>query len=62
MTKAALDRKTNDQLLGALKQALTKVQSQDEVMEQRVSYVLGSLKPERNVTRAEIRAVIANGK
>lgn len=59
MTKAALDRKTSDQLLAALKEASQKVQSKDEVLEQRISFVLGSLNPGHAVTRAEIRAVLA---
>jgi hypothetical protein len=58
MGSEALDLKTNQQLLDALQQASKSKQTTREILEQRVSFVLGSMDPDREVTRAEIRRAL----
>jgi len=58
MGSEALDLKTNERLLDALQQASKAKQTTSEILEQRVSFVLGSMHPDRVVTRAEIRRAL----
>jgi hypothetical protein len=58
MGSEALDLKTDKQLLDALQQASKAKQTVGEILEQRVSFVLGSMDPDREVTRAEIRRAL----
>lgn len=53
-----LNLKTNTGLLDALKVATAKKTSSKELLEQRVSFVYGSLKSKSGVTRDQVRQVI----
>lgn len=53
------DLKTNQSLLKALEQA-TRPLTAEERHRQRVSFIMGSLKPESSITRAQIESVLAN--
>lgn len=54
-----MDIKTNESLLAALRQASSHTPTADELKEQRVSFIMGTLKEESGVTRAKIEAVLA---
>jgi hypothetical protein len=51
--------KTNSALLEALGKASSKKQTADEVKEQRVSFILGSIDEKSGVTRSRIQEVLA---
>lgn len=53
-----VELKTNDMLLRALQDAVSKKPSQKEIMDQRVSFVFGSLDSSSNVTRERVRKII----
>ncbi len=59
MGNEALALKTNGALLEALKNAASKKTSAQDVLEQRVSFVYGSISSTSNVTREHVRQVIA---
>ena len=59
MGNDALKLKTDDSLLAALRDAASKKQTANEMQEQRVSFVFGSLDSESSVTKERIRQVIA---
>ncbi len=50
--------KTKKALLAALEKAATRQLTADELYEQRVSYIMGSLKNSSNVTRAKVKEVL----
>lgn len=50
--------KTSDVLLRALQGALAKKPTPREIMNQRVSFVFGSLDAKSNVTREQVRKII----
>ncbi|ANK73585.1 hypothetical protein FA04_13735 [Ensifer adhaerens] len=52
--------KTKDTLLRTLRRAGSKKLSFEELQQQRVSFVIGSLSAESNVTRAQVKEVLAN--
>lgn len=51
--------KTRDDLLSALRQASTRELSARELHNQRVSFILGSLKEESGITRSRVEEVLA---
>lgn len=59
MGNEALALKTNGALLQALRNAASIKPSAQEVLEQRVSFVYGSISSSSNVTREHVRHVIA---
>lgn len=59
MGNEVMELKTNEKLLNALHVALTKKTTSQDIMEQRVSYVFGSISKESNVTRERIRKLLA---
>ena len=54
-----LGLKTDQTLLNKLQSAADHKPSQAEIVEQRVSYVFGFVKPSSGVTREQVRNVIA---
>ena len=50
--------KTNPALLQALHAAAAKGVTEEEIRLQRVSFVMGSLKPDSNITRARVQDVL----
>lgn len=58
MVRNFLDLQTSPDLLQALKGAAQRKQSADEILEQRVSFVYGSMGPENGVTREQVRMLI----
>ncbi|MFM0614542.1 hypothetical protein PQR37_10855 [Paraburkholderia nemoris] len=54
-----LGLKTDQTLLNKLEKAADRKPSQAEIIEQRVSYVFGFVKPSSGVTREQVRNVIA---
>jgi hypothetical protein len=52
--------KTNQALLKQLERAITHKPSSAEILEQRVSFVVGLLKPDSGVTREHVRKVIVD--
>lgn len=58
MVRNFLDLKTNPDLLCALKGAAQQKQTADESLEQRVSFVYGSLGSKNGVTREQVRMLI----
>ncbi|CAE6714548.1 hypothetical protein [Paraburkholderia haematera] len=54
-----LGLKTDQNLLKKLERAADRKPSQAEIIEQRVSYVFGFMKPDSGVTREQVRDVIA---
>lgn len=58
MVRNLLDLKTNPDLLRALEGAVQRKQTADEILEQRVSFVYGSVCPENGVTREQVRMLI----
>ncbi|MFM0732362.1 hypothetical protein PQQ52_17895 [Paraburkholderia sediminicola] len=53
-----LGLKTDQTLLNKLEKAVDRKPSQAEILEQRVSYVFGFMKPDSGVTREQVRNVI----
>ncbi|MGC1687661.1 MAG: hypothetical protein WA734_18685 [Candidatus Acidiferrales bacterium] len=51
--------KTDPQLLAALKRALTLPQSPEDIEQQRLSFIMGSLKHTNEITRAEVQDILA---
>lgn len=51
---------TPSSLLDALRESVGKRLSPEELSEQRVSFVYGSLDSESNVTKEEVRKIISN--
>ncbi|WP_028681526.1 hypothetical protein [Pseudomonas chlororaphis] len=58
MAKNFLDLNTSPDLLLALKGAAQHKQTPEEVLEQRVSFVYGSVGSENGVTREQVRKLI----
>lgn len=58
MGDEVLALKTDSSLLSALKAATSKRQTSDELLEQRVSFIFGSIKAGNGVTREHIREVL----
>jgi hypothetical protein len=58
MGDAVLQLKTDNSLLKALEKASSAKPDADELMEQRVSFIFGSLKTESNITHAQIKQVL----
>jgi hypothetical protein len=58
MTTNFLDLQTSPELLSKLRNAADGAQSATEIFEQRVSFVLGSMKEGSGVTREQVRKVI----
>lgn len=54
------DLKTKPDLLEALHRAATKSLTPKDVHDQRVSFIMGSLKETSSVTRAQVERVLAN--
>jgi len=50
--------KTSETLLRALRDASKYVPTADELQKQRVSFIMGSLKEESNVTRSRVQEVL----
>ena len=59
MGNEALNLKTDDSLLSALRNAATKKQTANEIQEQRISFVFGSLDSDSDVTKEQIRQIIS---
>lgn len=53
-----LGLKTDQNLLDKLERAADRKPSQAEILEQRVSYVFGFMRPDSGVTREQVRDVI----
>jgi uncharacterized protein YnzC (UPF0291/DUF896 family) len=53
--------KTSESLLQALKRKTSRLTS-DEILEQRISFVFGSINPTSDVTREQVRQVIRQQK
>ncbi|UGY00124.1 hypothetical protein [Bradyrhizobium quebecense] len=51
--------KTDPELLAALKRALALPQTPEEVKQQRLSFIMGSLKSTNEITRAEVQEILA---
>lgn len=51
--------KTDPELLAALKRALALPQSHEELEQQRLSFIMGSLKSTNAITRAEVKEILA---
>jgi hypothetical protein len=58
MENAFLGLKTDQHLLDKLQQVAAHRPSPHEILEQRVSFVYGSMKPSSGVTRERVRQVI----
>ncbi|GMP11666.1 hypothetical protein [Bradyrhizobium sp. TM239] len=54
--------KTDPELLAALKRAVGLPQPPEEVEQQRLSFVMGSLKASNEITRAEVGEILAQQK
>ena len=59
MTTNFLDLQTSPELLNKLRNYAAAEQSATEIFEQRVSFVLGSMKEGSGVTREQVRKVIS---
>lgn len=59
MSNEILELKTSSALLDALHNSLSKKPTAEEIMEQRVSYVFGSLDSDSSVTRDRVRKLLA---
>ena len=53
------DLKTDPILLAALQASLAQPQTPEEVEQQRLSFVMGSLKSSNGITRARVREILA---
>jgi len=58
MGNEVLDLKTPRTLLDALSKASCKKPTADELLEQRVSFIFGSLKPESDITHERIKQIL----
>lgn len=58
MGNEILELKTSDSLLNALHEACLKKLSAQEILEQRVSFVFGSLGADSSVTREKVRQIL----
>lgn len=58
MGNGIIELKTNDELLAALHESILKKSTAEEIMEQRVSYVYGSLSSDSSVTREKVRQLL----
>lgn len=58
MGNEVLELKTNEALLHALHTALAKKTTPQDILEQRVSYVYGSISKNSNVTRDRVRKLL----
>ncbi|MFK4075903.1 hypothetical protein ACI2KX_19515 [Ectopseudomonas khazarica] len=58
MTKSFINIQTNAELLGALQGATRHKQTASELLEQRVSFVYGSMGQKSGVTREQVRKLI----
>lgn len=54
--------KTDPALLAALKRALALPQTPEQVEQQRLSFVMGSLKSTNGITRSEVKEILAQQK
>lgn len=54
------DLKTSDEVLGALHQAAAHKPTATETLEQRVSFVYGSVKSNSSITREQVKKVLAD--
>jgi hypothetical protein len=52
--------KTDPKLLAALQQSLTMPQSPEDIDQQRLSFVMGSLKSTNGITRAQVQEILAH--
>jgi len=55
-----MELKTNPKLLSSLKDAASKKQTVDEIREQKVSFVYGSLSSKSAVTREQVRQLLVD--
>lgn len=53
------DLHTNEALLLKLKASASKTLTSDDILKQRISYVMGTLKDDSPVTRAKVKAVLS---
>lgn len=58
MGDAVTKIKTDSALLEALQRASSVKQTPDEIFQQRVSFIYGSMKPDSNVTRERIKQIL----
>lgn len=58
MGNEILELKTNAELLEALQKSLTRKPTAEEIREQRVSFVYGSLSSKSSVTRDRVRQLL----
>ena len=58
MGNEILKLKSSDELLGALQRSLAKKPTANEIREQRVSFVYGSLSSKSSVTRDHVRKLL----
>jgi hypothetical protein len=58
-SQAVTELKTPQSLLDALRKAAEQSQSEDDVKQQRVSFIMGSLSESSDVTHARVREVLA---
>lgn len=58
MNNVLLGLKTDPKLLSKLRQPSARKLSAAEILEQRVSFVFGSMKPDSEVTRERVRQII----
>ena len=50
--------KTDESLLDALRRATAKTPSAEELEKQRISFIMGTLKPDSSVTRAKVQEIL----
>jgi hypothetical protein len=53
------DLKTQEALLGALREASARAVTPEELHAQRVSFIMGSVKAESGITREQVQRVLA---
>jgi hypothetical protein len=53
------DLHTNEKLLSKLKASASKTLSAEDILKQRISYVMGTLKDNSSVTRAKVKDVLS---
>lgn len=58
MNSHALDINTNPKLLTALREAVKRTPSDQEMLQQRISFIYGSVGNSGQITRAKIEAVL----
>ncbi|KQU76799.1 MULTISPECIES: hypothetical protein [unclassified Rhizobacter] len=56
--KVFLGLKTRPELLSKLQQTVGRKPSAAEILEQRISFVFGSLKPDSGITREQVRQIL----